>query len=172
MPSLHALFGFIITSYLYSESLPPVYISPTHTNMKCLTLASLLVSALGIVQATPVARQTKTPYFLLIGDSTVAVDGGWGNGLLSYLKDPAQGENRGVGGKTTVSWKDSGRWEDLIESIGANKDDYEPIITIQFGHNDQKVMELDEFQANLESIAADVAAAGGTPVYTTVASHH
>lgn len=132
-----------------------------------LTIASLLVSALGLVQSTPMARQTKPPYLLLIGDSTVAVDGGWGNGFLSYVKDPAKSENRGVSGRTTVSWKADGRWEDLIASVEANKDDYEPIVTVQFGHNDQKVIELDEFQANLESIAADVTAAGGTPVHTT-----
>ena len=132
--------------------------------MQRTALASLFLSALGLVHATPVARQTKAPYLFLIGDSTVAEDGGWGNGLLGYLKDSAKGENRAVGGTTTVSWKSNGRWDDLLESVEASKDDYEPIITIQFGHNDQKVMELDEFQANLESIVTDLEAAGGTPV--------
>lgn len=117
-----------------------------------------------MAQGTPVASQSKAPYFLLIGDSTVAVNGGWGDGLLSYMKDPARGENRAKSGATTVSWKANGRWEALIESVEANSDEYEPIVTVQFGHNDQKVMELDEFQAQLESIVADVTAAGGTPV--------
>ncbi|KAL2107856.1 hypothetical protein VUR80DRAFT_4667 [Thermomyces stellatus] len=135
--------------------------------MKFTALSSLLVSALGLVHATPVARQTKAPYFFLIGDSTVAERGGWGNGLLEYLKDPAKGENRAVSGTTTVSWKSNGRWDDLLESVEANKDDYEPIITIQFGHNDQKGMELDEFQSNLESIVADLTEAGGTPILIT-----
>lgn len=128
-------------------------------------LPTLVLSALGLVNASPLPRQTtKPPYLFLIGDSTVAVDGGWGNGLLSYLKDPAKGENRAVGGTTTVSWKSNGRWDDLLESVEASKDDYEPIITIQFGHNDQKGMELDEFQSNLESIVSDLEEAGGTPV--------
>ena len=137
--------------------------------MQYLTLASLLVSALGLAEATPVAprQEAKAPYFFLIGDSTVATDGGWGDGFVPHLVDPAKGENLGVGGKTTVSWKDSGRWDALIESIGANKNDYEPIVTIQFGHNDQKVMEPPEFQANLESIVADLTAAGATPVRIT-----
>lgn len=141
----------------------PLYFRDAST-MKFTALSSLLVSALGLVHATPVARQTKAPYFFLIGDSTVAERGGWGNGLLEYLKDPAKGENRAVSGTTTVSWKSNGRWDDLLESVEANKDDYEPIITIQFGHNDQKGMELDEFQSNLESIVADLTEAGGTPV--------
>lgn len=132
--------------------------------MQCALLSSLFVSALGIAHASLVARQTKSPYFFLIGDSTVAEDGGWGNGLLEYLKDPAKGENRAVGGTTTVSWKSNGRWDELLESVEANKDEYEPIITIQFGHNDQKGMELDEFQSNLESIVSDLEEAGGTTV--------
>ena len=116
-----------------------------------------LVSFLG-------AAQAKTPYFLLIGDSTVAVDGGWGDGFLSYLPDPAKGENSASSGKTTVSWKSDGRWDALLATIEATKDDYEPIVTIQFGHNDQKVMDAAEFQGNMESIANDLAAAGATPV--------
>jgi lysophospholipase L1-like esterase len=94
----------------------------------------------------------------------VAVNGGWGDGLLSYVKDPAKGENRGKSGSTTVSWKTNGRWDALIESIGSSVDDYEPIVTIQFGHNDQKTLTLGEFQSNLEGIATEIKEAGGTPV--------
>ena len=129
----------------------------------------LVATLLSQAQATPVARAAKTPYLFLIGDSTVAVNGGWGDGLLAYLKDPAKGENRAVSGTTTVSWKSNGRWDDLIESIGANAADYEPIVTIQFGHNDQKVLTLDEFTTNLQSIATDIQEAGGTPVWLSFA---
>jgi hypothetical protein len=106
----------------------------------------------------------KPPYLFLIGDSTVAINGGWGNGLLSYRKSPAEGENQGVSGSTTVSWKSNDRWEKLLAGIEAVKDEFEPIVTIQFGHNDQKVLELDEFRDNLEAIALEIEEAGGTPV--------
>lgn len=132
--------------------------------MKLLDLALILSSSWGLVQATPTIRASKPPYFFLIGDSTVAAGGGWGDGLLPYLKDPAQGENRGEGGTTTESWKANGRWEDLIEGIEANASDYEPIVTVQFGHNDQKDMELDVFKTNMVDIAAEIEEAGGTPV--------
>ncbi|KAF7586538.1 hypothetical protein BBP40_008693 [Aspergillus hancockii] len=131
------------------------------------TSFSLLASLLSQVQANPVLRAAKPPSLFLIGDSTVAVNGGWGDGLLSYLKDPAKGENRGVSGSTTVSWKSNGRWDALIESVESNAADYEPIVTIQFGHNDQKVLTLDVFQANLEAIATDIKEAGGTPILIT-----
>ncbi|KNG82001.1 hypothetical protein ANOM_009215 [Aspergillus nomiae NRRL 13137] len=127
----------------------------------------LIATLLGQVQASPVGRASKAPYFFLIGDSTVAVNGGWGDGLLAYLKDPAKGENRAVSGTTTVSWKSNGRWDDLIESIESNAGEYEPIVTVQFGHNDQKTLTLDEFTTNLESIATDIKEAGGTPIFIT-----
>jgi lysophospholipase L1-like esterase len=129
-----------------------------------ITLASLFVSACGFVHSTPTSRTAKPPRLFLIGDSTVAVDGGWGDGLLSYLKAPAEGDNRGVSGSTTVSWKSSGRWDTLIRDVAAAKNDFEPVVTIQFGHNDQKVMQLDEFHSNLVSIGSDIKQAGGTPV--------
>ncbi|KAE8326246.1 SGNH hydrolase-type esterase domain-containing protein [Aspergillus sergii] len=127
----------------------------------------LVATLLSQVQGSPITRAAKTPYLFLIGDSTVAVNGGWGNGLLAYLKDPAKGENRAVSGTTTVSWKSNGRWDDLIASIESNAADYEPIVTVQFGHNDQKTLTLDEFTSNLESIATDIQGAGGTPIFIT-----
>lgn len=128
------------------------------------SFAGLVCTIIGSVQSSPVARAAKPPQFFLIGDSTVAVDGGWGNGFLSYLKAPARGDNRGVSGSTTVSWKSNGRWDTLIKDVGTAKADFEPVVTIQFGHNDQKVMQLDEFHANLVEIGNQIKAAGGTPV--------
>lgn len=132
--------------------------------MKPFSISLFLSYAGAWARAFPVARQSKSPYFFLIGDSTVAQGGGWGDSLLDYLKEPAQGENWAESGTTTVSWKANGRWDDLLESIDANKNYYEPIVTVQFGHNDQKSLELSEFKANLESIASDIEEAGGTPV--------
>ncbi|TDZ54005.1 Rhamnogalacturonan acetylesterase RhgT [Colletotrichum trifolii] len=125
------------------------------------TAIALLFAAAGIIYGNP------APYFFLIGDSTVAIDGGWGNGLLSYLKDPAEGENRGKSGSTTASWKTNGRWTSLLQGINDTKADYEPIVTVQFGHNDQKSMELDEFRANLVSIGEELKGAGATPIFIT-----
>lgn len=125
--------------------------------MRFTDIALPLLSTASFTMALP-------PHFFLIGDSTVAVNGGWGDGFLSYLNEPAAGENRGVSGSTTVSWKSNGRWAALIRDVNANKAAYEPIVTIQFGHNDQKVMGLDEFRENLLGIVSEIQAAGGTPV--------
>jgi lysophospholipase L1-like esterase len=129
-----------------------------------LPFAALVLTVISSVQSSPVAKAEKPPRFFLIGDSTVAVDGGWGNGFLSYLNAPAKGDNRGVSGSTTVSWRSNGRWDTLIKGIGAAKAEFEPVVTIQFGHNDQKVMQLDEFHTNLVNIGNQIKTAGGTPV--------
>ncbi|KAM0229974.1 hypothetical protein ACHAP5_011491 [Fusarium lateritium] len=131
------------------------------------SLVTVFSTVAGLVQSTPLTRAAKPPHFFLIGDSTVAVDGGWGNGLLSYLNSPAEGDNRGVSGSTTVSWKSNGRWDKLIQDIGAAKSDFEPVVTIQFGHNDQKVLGLDEFHTNLVDIGNQIKEAGGTPIFIT-----
>jgi lysophospholipase L1-like esterase len=119
------------------------------------------------IRSEPVPRASKPPYLFLVGDSTVNSNGGWGNGLLAYLKDPAKGENRAKGGSTTVSWRGEGRWEKLVAGLESVKEDYEPIVTIQFGHNDQKTLTLDEFEKNLIKLATDIKKLGGTPIFSS-----
>jgi lysophospholipase L1-like esterase len=113
------------------------------------------------------ARAELPPYFVLTGDSTTATGGGWGDGFLSYRQNSAGGINHAKNGATTVSFKADGYWAKAIQSVKDNKSKYRPIVTIQFGHNDQKPekgISLSQFQANLEQLAREVISAGGTPV--------
>ncbi|WYZ33957.1 hypothetical protein EsH8_I_000233 [Colletotrichum jinshuiense] len=145
--------------------------------MRVQNIAAALATALTSVSAIPFgqlsapeARDAKPPYFLLTGDSTVAINGGWGNGLLSFLQSPADGKNYGKSGATTVSFRAAGIWNTVIGEVKANKDAFSPIVTIQFGHNDQKAaanISQEQFQANLEALANEVTAAGGTPILIT-----
>ncbi|TEA18336.1 Rhamnogalacturonan acetylesterase RhgT [Colletotrichum sidae] len=139
-------------------------------------IQAILATAVATVSAIPFQpsalepRQDKPPYFLLTGDSTVAVNGGWGDGFLSFIEAPADGKNYGKSGATTVSFRAQGIWDTVIGEVEANKDDFSPIVTIQFGHNDQKAaanISLDRFQKNLETLANEVTAAGGTPILIT-----
>ncbi|KAL0939910.1 GDSL-like lipase acylhydrolase [Colletotrichum truncatum] len=143
--------------------------------MRVQSIATALVTALSSVSAAPVSevnplrvrQECKPPYFLLTGDSTVAVNGGWGDGFLSFLQSPADGKNYGKSGATTVSFRAAGIWNTVINEVKANKDAFSPIVTIQFGHNDQKAaanISLDQFQTNLQDLANEVTAAGGTPI--------
>ncbi|EFQ27369.1 GDSL-like Lipase/Acylhydrolase [Colletotrichum graminicola] len=145
--------------------------------MRLQSIANILAAAVTSASAVPLSlaspqetRQTKPPYFLLTGDSTVAVDGGWGDGFLTFVESPADGKNYGKSGATTVSFRDQGIWDSVIAEVNANKGAFNPIVTIQFGHNDQKAaanISSEQFQANLQTLATEVTAAGGIPVIIT-----
>ena len=66
-----------------------------------LSLLALLAAPLAAL-ATPVSRgPPKPPAFFLAGDSTTAVDGGWGDGFVALLRHGATGQNKGHSGATT-----------------------------------------------------------------------
>ncbi|KAK1970259.1 SGNH hydrolase, partial [Colletotrichum sublineola] len=78
--------------------------------------------------------------------------------------------NYGKSGATTVSFRAEGIWDKVMTEVNANKGAFNPIVTIQFGHNDQKAaanISQEQFQANLETLAVEVTAAGGTPILIT-----
>ncbi|KAF9887411.1 hypothetical protein FE257_010266 [Aspergillus nanangensis] len=136
--------------------------------MKPTTITAILATLLTqVVHGSPQPRQdAKPPYFILTGDSTVAVNGGWGDGFLSFVADPASGVNKGDSGATTVSYRNE-FWDEVLSEVANTVSDYEPIVTIQFGHNDQKTLTLEEYGDNLEALATDVQGAGGTPIIIT-----
>ncbi|CAK7227069.1 hypothetical protein SCUCBS95973_006415 [Sporothrix curviconia] len=116
--------------------------------------------------------RTKTPAFFLAGDSTtarVSIDGGgWGDGFLAIARrGGAEGRNFAVNGTTTVTFVTHGHWAELLETVQQHRDTHSVIVTIQFGHNDQKPtanISPGQFVANLEALIGQVRAAGGTPV--------
>ncbi|KAH6620879.1 SGNH hydrolase-type esterase domain-containing protein [Chaetomium sp. MPI-SDFR-AT-0129] len=138
--------------------------------MKLLLLATSLASALLVVAATPVSRQAKPAAFFLAGDSTTAVNGGWGDGFLATLRNGAIGQNRGHSGATTASFVAGGDWGKVLNLVKSNKAEYDCYVTIQFGHNDQKStsgISMSSFQTNLQNMANQVKSAGGTPIILT-----
>ncbi|CAK7233602.1 hypothetical protein SEUCBS140593_008656 [Sporothrix eucalyptigena] len=116
--------------------------------------------------------RTKTPAFFLAGDSTTArqsVDGGgWGDGFLAIARQGgAVGENFGANGATTASFVYYGIWSRVLAAVQEHRETHNVIVTIQFGHNDQKPsanISPDQFVANLQRLVGEVRQAGGTPV--------
>lgn len=122
------------------------------------------------------------PAFFLAGDSTAAINGGWGNGFLSFILPkpgqpgglgPAWGVNLARSGRTTASFVSSGDWGKVIsnlKNITTTGNKYQAYVTIQFGHNDQKEasgISLQKYQANLENLANEVRKFGGIPLLVT-----
>ncbi|POS69948.1 GDSL-like Lipase/Acylhydrolase [Diaporthe helianthi] len=121
------------------------------------------------------ACSTRPASFVLAGDSTTAVNGGWGTGFISFLKSPAKGTNIAKSGATTVSFVEGGYWKKVMDQVKADAATHDVIVTLQFGHNDQKEdknISLDQFQTNLENFAKEVKAAGGTPNNVTDNLHN
>lgn len=138
--------------------------------MKFLSIFVLLVASL--TRGAPADKAgakcvALPPYFVTTGDSTVAVDGGWGDGLLSYLKNTSGGINPAKGGATTASFRAEGHWTTALNAVKDKKATNKVFVTIQFGHNDQKEtsgITAAKFVENLKAMANEIKANGGTPV--------
>lgn len=109
-------------------------------------LAALLLGSAGGALAAPrsvavtslaaVAAADKPAAFFLAGDSTTAVQaasgGGWGNGFLeTTLQNGATGKNYGHNGATTVSFREGGDWDTVIQEVKDAVAEYTPYVTIQ-----------------------------------------
>ncbi|KAI0508703.1 SGNH hydrolase-type esterase domain-containing protein [Xylaria bambusicola] len=111
--------------------------------------------------------RAKPPAFFLAGDSTTAVVGGWGRGLLNPLIEPAWGINFGLSGATTESFKARGYWGNLTEHVRRYAATNDAYVTISFGHNDQKAdsgVSFELYQQNLIDFANEVKSLGGSPL--------
>lgn len=80
------------------------------------------------------ACSTLPASFVLAGDSTTAVDGGWGTGFISFLKSPAKGNNIAKGGATTVSFVNGGYWKKVIDAVKADAKTHNVVVTIQVSY--------------------------------------
>ena len=126
-----------------------------------LTIAAL-TAMLGPLQTTP--PRTRV---VLVGDSTVTDDAGWGSGFRHLALDSIEVVNLAANGRSSKSYIDEGRWKEAL----ARRGEY---YLIQFGHNDEPgkgpERETDPattFRANIVRYVDDARAAGATPVLIT-----
>ncbi|WP_459556384.1 rhamnogalacturonan acetylesterase [Lacunimicrobium album] len=96
--------------------------------MKCSVIA--LLSLILFTAAVTSIQAQESPEIILVGDSTVTDDFGWGLGFANCLKGNATCLNLAAGGRSSKSYRDEGRWEKVLSKKPA-------IVLIQFGHNDQ-----------------------------------
>jgi lysophospholipase L1-like esterase len=103
---------------------------------------------------------------VLVGDSTVAVQGGWGPGFCSHLIKSAECLDLAVNGRSTKSYIDEGLWANALQARGQ-------FYFIQFGHNDQKMdpaLHTDPkttYRANLRRFVEAIREIRGTPILVT-----
>ena len=126
------------------------------------------VTPAGIVQGQTWSFTTAaTLRVVLVGDSTVTDDSGWGRGFTARLTSHATVVNMARNGRSSKSYLDEGHWRAALAK-GADA------VLIQFGHNDQPgkgpERETDPattYRANLSRYIDEARAADALPVIVT-----
>ncbi|MFT3787375.1 MAG: pectinesterase family protein [Tepidisphaeraceae bacterium] len=119
------------------------------------------------LQQKPTFSEKAKMKFVLVGDSTVTDDAGWGDGFKIRLSDGGECINLARGGRASGSFVAEGRWQQALDL----KPDY---VLIQFGHNDQPGhgpgRESDPattYRENMTRYVDEAVAAGIKPVLVT-----
>ena len=126
--------------------------------------------ALGLSAA---GAQADPALVILVGDSTMAPQTGYGDALCQRLEPALACLNLGRGGRSTSSYRAEGLWDRAMARVRARAPGTAVHVLIQFGHNDQpgkpgrSTQLATEYPANLMRYVADVQAAGGVPVLVT-----
>jgi lysophospholipase L1-like esterase len=129
-----------------------------------LTITALTATTmLGAQQTTPASRTR----IVLVGDSTVTDDSGWGSGFRHLALDSVEVVNLAANGRSSKSYIDEGRWKEALERRGN-------YYLIQFGHNDEPGKGPDRetdpattFRANIVRYVDEARGAGGIPILVT-----
>ncbi len=134
-------------------------------------VAATVGSVAGAAQMPP--QKIAAAKIVLVGDSTVAVQSGWGPSfctkrVTSFLACL----NLGRGGRSSGNYRTEGSWDIALSEM--KRGPYEESYTlIQFGHNDQpgkpgRSTDLaKQFPQNLRHYVAEARAAGAIPVLVT-----
>ena len=127
--------------------------------MKKIILCAILVAVAGF---SAEAKETK---IILVGDSTVTDNAGWGLGFKQFLTEDAECINTSQGGRSSESFRREGRWTNAL----ALKGDY---YLIQFGHNNEpgkpgRSTDMPTFVSNMVSYVEEAQAIGAKPVLVT-----
>src|SRR5262245_23887207 len=93
-------------------------------------LTAALHTATSKADDKPTATDKPQLRIVLVGDSTVTDQSGWGAGFAKRIAPDAECINMARSGRSSKSYRDEGHWAKAL----ALKPDY---LLIQFGHNDQ-----------------------------------
>ena len=162
--------------YLGTTPQPRLRTTQTGTTFDAGVLETATTYYWRIDAATPrgkVGGQTRTfmtaatVRFLLVGDSTVTDEIGWGKGFLHRLTSHSTIVNAAKNGRSSKSYFAEGLWRDAL----THPADY---ILIQFGHNDQPGKGPDRetdpattYRQNMARYVDEARAAGARPVIVT-----
>ena len=136
--------------------------------MKLRTIAPAALAALAL--AGPAAAAPVR--VILVGDSTMASNSGYGDALCARFTPQVDCVNLARGGRSSKSFRAEGRWDEVRRLLqdGSAATTY---VLVQFGHNDQPGKPgrstdfVTEFPVNMARYAQETKALGGVPVLVT-----
>lgn len=126
-------------------------------------LAVLLCAFCAFAQTQPQPKKVK---IVLVGDSTVNDEGGWGAGFRTRFDSNVEILNLAKNGRSSKSFREEGLWE----PVATAKADY---VLIQFGHNDvpgkgpKRETDTLTFHGNIARYVDEARSYGATPVLVT-----
>jgi lysophospholipase L1-like esterase len=130
------------------------------------TTLRLCIALLSLAIALRAAEPAKARV-VLAGDSTVTDTAGWGAAFAKLLGSGAECVNFAGGGQSSKSFRDSGRWKQVLDAKPA-------FVLIQFGHNDmpgkgpnRETDPATTYRENLIRFIAEARAAGAQPILVT-----
>jgi len=138
--------------------------------MKQLLFTGALAAMLSLGSAAAADRPVR---FILVGDSTMASNSGYGDAFCARVNRGDTCINLAKGGRSSSSFRAEGRWDEvqgLLKGSAAYRATY---VLIQFGHNDQpgkpgRSTDLKtEFPVNMARYVDEVKALNGVPVLVT-----
>jgi len=138
--------------------------------IKCLSLA---LCAATLVSSPALAQTERDPVrVILVGDSTMQAGGGYGNALCSRFSAEVTCINRGLGGRSTKSYRAEGAWDRVLGMVRDGAAFKTTYVFIQLGHNDfsprpERHTELAQYKVNMARFVDEARAAGATPVLIT-----
>lgn len=142
-----------------------------------LAVALALAPTLSTPAQETASRSSATPIraskIVLVGDSTTAVQGGWGPSFCAqHVTSFLACVNLARGGRSSYNYRAEGSWDIALHEM--QKGPYESVyVLVQFGHNDQpgkpgRSTDLaTEFPDNLRRYVREIRAAGAQPVLVT-----
>ena len=95
-----------------------------------IVVSAVLAAAMIANGSAVVHTQPARMHIVLVGDSTVAEDSGWGPGFRRLANDDVEVVNVAANGRSSKSFIDEGLWSKALAARGQ-------YYLIQFGHNDE-----------------------------------
>ncbi|TAK94401.1 MAG: rhamnogalacturonan acetylesterase [Verrucomicrobia bacterium] len=129
------------------------------------TMGLMLAPTVPLLAAETTAVPAHKVRIVLVGDSTVTEKSGWGFGFVQFLKDDLECLNTAMGGRSSKSFRDEGRWTNAL----ALKGDY---YLIQFGHNNEpgkpgRSTDMTTFVQDMKNYVDEARAVGAKPILIT-----